>query len=235
MKRTTTHPNHLYGLVACICFILMLPANSYSQGSREHIKNAIKRHGECRNVAITQSGGDLMIYGRNGYASKGCPSGLVNALKELHDDEEYIDDIQLTEKGKWLILYGNNGFRYFNIPYSLEEKIRDLNEDGEVINTATFSDDGDWIVITDTKYSASSREILNWLKDGERKHGELWTAHVTDDAIVAVYEYGFKYGGKIPDGLAEAATSASFDVYRIKFAGKSWFIADKAGNYKYYM
>jgi len=205
------------------------------RGSREHIRNAIKQHGECRNVAITKSGGDLMLYGRNGYASKCCPSSLTNKLSELHDEGKYIDDVQLTENGSWLILWGDNGVSWSDIPYSLEKKLREFNDAGEVINTVTFNDDGDWIVITNTKYSASDSDYLDWLREGERAHGELWTAHITDDALVAVYENGYKYLGNVPYSLKEKARNVTFDVYRLKFAGTAWFMADKSGHYSYDM
>lgn len=223
-------------LIKCMSLIALFIAittPTMAQGSREHIRNAIKRHGECRNVAITKTGGDLMLYGRNGYASKGCPSSLTNRLSDLHDQGEYIDDVQLTENGSWLILWGNNGVSWNDIPYSLEKKIREYNDAGEVINTITFSDDGDWIIITNKKYSDSSSRYLDWLREGERQHGELWTAHITDDAIVAVYENGFKYGGDVPSSLREKAHTVTFDVYRLKFAGNSWFMADKSGNCSY--
>ena len=222
-------------IMSVCAFIMAISIPMSAQSSRQYIKDEIRRRGECRNVAITKTGGDLMLYGRNGYASKGCPASLTRKLKELHDEGQYIDDVQLTESGSWLILWGNNGCSWSDIPYSLEKKLREYNDDGEIINTVTFNDDGDWIVITDTKYSASNTTYLDWLKEGERVHGELWTAHISDDAIVAVYENGYKYGGNVPASLREKAHSVTFDVYRLKFAGTAWFMADKNGNYSYNM
>lgn len=109
-----------------------------AQNSREYIRNQIKYQGNCRNVAITKTNGDQMLYGKNGWASSGCPTGLTNALNELNEANEFIDDVQLTESGRWLILYGNNGFRWSNIPYSLEQKIREDNDDGEIITSVTL-------------------------------------------------------------------------------------------------
>lgn len=218
-------------------FVLLfsLVSTVKAQDSREHIRKAIERYGECRNVAITKTGGDLMLYGRNGYASKGCPSDLTKKLSELHERDVYIDDVQLTESGEWLILWGDNGVSWSNIPSKLERKLRAYNEDEEVINTVTFNDSGDWIVITNTKYSASDSDLLEWLSEGEDDYGELWTAHITDDACVAVYENGYRFLGDVPSSLKTRAREASFDVYRLKFAGSSWFIADKSGNYDYHM
>lgn len=222
-----------FALSVVLLLILVVPA--MGQNSRKVIRDAIKEKGECRNVAITEMGGDLMLYGRNGYSSSGCPSSLTKRLKELHDNDEFIDDVQMTEKGNWIILWGDNGVYWSGIPKSLEKKLRQYNEEGEVINTVTFNDNGDWIVITDTKYAASTSDFIDWLSDGEDEFGELWTCHITDDSMVAVYENGFKWVGNVPQSLKDEATSVTFDVYRLKFAGECWFMADKNGTYSYSM
>ncbi len=208
---------------------------SYSQTSREYIRNFIKTHNECKNVAITKTNGDVALYGRNGYAAKNCPSGMVSALGELHDSEKLIDDVQLTENGKWLILYGKNGFRWSNIPFSLENKIREWNRNEEMITSVTFNDYGDWIAISDEHISASADWIQNWLGEGLSDYGQLWAACVTDDAMVAVYERGYKYYGNVPASLKNALQNSDLDVYRIKIAGTAWFFADKYGNFHYNM
>lgn len=210
-----------------------LPASA--QNSREYIRNAIKEWGECRNVAITRTNGDVALYGRNGCARSNVPSGLNKALKDLNSDNEYIDDIQLTEKGRWLILYGDNGIQWNDIPYSLERTLRSYNDDGEVITSVTFNDDGDWIVITTEHISASDTDIQNWLADGLEQFGGLWAACITDDSLVAVFEDGYKFLGNVPNDLRSALKSSNLDVYRLKIAGTAWFFADKNGKYRYNM
>jgi len=219
-------------LAMAVC--LLVSVGTYGQG-RTYIREQIRQKGECRNVAITKTNGDLMLYGRNGCARSGCPRSLDNAITELNNDKEYIDDVQLTEEGRWLILYGNNGFRWNNIPYSLERKLRDYNENNEVVYSATFNDAGEWIVITKKKYSSSDSRITEWLKEGEYNHGELWAACVTDDAMVAVYEKGYKFFGNVPETLKKALRETKLDVYRLKIAGTAWFFADIDGNYQYSM
>lgn len=226
MKRT-----RLFFLAA----LLLFTATSTAQNSRQVIKDAIANKGECRNVAITATGGDLMLYGRNGYASSGCPSSLTDKLYKLNEDDDYIDDVQLTEDGSWLVLYNDNDAAWYGIPYSLEQKILEFHNEGEIINTITFNDEGDWIVISDAMYSASSDDLLEFLEEGESEYGELWTAHLTNNCLVVVYERGYKWIGDIPASLKEAATSVTFNVYRLKFAGTSWFMADKEGHFRYFM
>lgn len=216
-------------------FAILLASQANAQNSREYIRNAIKGWGECRNVAITRTNGDIALYGRNGYARSNCPSGLNNAITELFNKKEYIDDIQLTEAGRWLILYGDNGLQWHGIPYSLENKLREYNRNREVITSVTFNDSGDWIIITTEHISASDSEIQNWLAEGLSEFGQLWAACITDDGLVAVFERGYKFLGNIPYDLRQALRETSLNVYRLKIAGSAWFFADSNGSYRYNM
>lgn len=206
-----------------------------AQSGRSYIKGRIQAWGECRNVAITKTNGDLALYGQNGSARSGCPSNLNRALDDLNRREEYIDDVQLTEEGRYVILYGNNGIVWNDIPYSLEKQLRQYNREEEVITAVTFNDKGDWIVITTNYLAASDSSISQWLKEGNRQHGKLWTACITDDALVAVYEHGYKFKGNVPRDLKEALRSTTLDVVRLKIAGNSWFFADSKSRYRYSM
>lgn len=176
-----------------------------------------------------------MLYGRNGWAANGCPTGLTNSLNELNERNEYIDDIQLTEGNRWLILYGNNGFLWNDIPYSLERKLREYNNNDEVVLSVTFNDDGDWIIITKDHYSASDQRIVDFLQEGARMYGMLWSACITDDALVAVYENGYNTIGNVPITLKNALRNTNINIFRLKIAGTAWFFADNDGHFNYYM
>lgn len=218
----------MLAIVAILCNFTY----SHAQ-SREYIRNAIEKWGECRNVAITKRNGDLALYGNNGCARSGCPDNLNDAITELNDQGEYIDDIQLTEDGRWLILYGNNGIQWNDIPYSLEQKLREYNRNKEVITSVTFNDAGNWIVITTNYFSSSHSNVTEWLKEGNDEYGQLWAACVTDDAIIAVFQNGYQFIGNVPETLKKALKETKLDVYRLKVAGTAWFFADKNGNYRY--
>ncbi len=220
--------------ITALSLTIVLPLSAMAQ-SRDYIRKQISLHGQCRNVAITKYNGDLMLYGRNGWAASGCPSGLTDALDKLNDQEEFIDDVQLTDQGRWLILYGDNGVMWSNIPYSLERKLREYNSDGESITSVTFNDDGDWIVITTEHISSSSSSIQEWMADGMDDYGGVYAACVTDDAIVVVYEDGYRFFGNIPSDLKSNLQKATFDVYRLKIAGESWFYSDGVNKYNYHM
>lgn len=217
----------IFALVSCV--------SNVSAQSREYVRKAIEEWGECRNVAITNTNGDLALYQDNGYAHYDCPEELNKSILSLHEKGEFIDDVQLTEEGKWLILYGDNGFLWYDVPASLETKLKEYNNEEEVVTSATFNDAGDWIIISTQYFSASDPEIEKWLKAGNEKYGQLWAACVTDDAVVAVYENGYQFTGNIPDSLQKALEETELNVYRLKISGDAWFFADKDGKFDYNM
>lgn len=207
-----------------------------AQRDRNYVKNQIKKWGTCKNVAITKTNGDVALYGTCGYAASNVPTGLSNRLKELNKAGTLIDDVQLTESGKWCVLYGKNDATWTNdIPASLAGKINEFHNNNYVVRSITFNDYGQWVIVSDEYYATSSVELTNWLKSGSNKWGRLWAVCLTDDAAVAVYANGFCYRGNVPDALKDALRSTSFDVYRLKVSGTSWFFADTNGNFRYWM
>jgi hypothetical protein len=218
-----------------LILIISIQNLSFGQG-RKFLRDKIIEWGSCKNVAMTLTGGDLALNGKNGFASQKIPTSMYNKLEELNEKNLLIDDVTLTENNNWIILWGNNGFYSYGSPTSLTKKLREWNNEGEVINSITFNDNGEWIVISDKKFSASSGKIVDWLKEGESKHGELWAACMTNDALVAVYSRGYKFLGKVPEKLKKKLTSTSINVYRLKFLSNGhYFFADKKGEYDFFM
>lgn len=231
----TPHPSIKRIATLTLAFFIAMMWRTASAQGRSYIREQIKAEGECRNVAITKTNGDLMLYGRNGCARSGCPESLNDAITQLNEDREFIDDVVLTEEGRWLILYGNNGFLWNDIPYSMEKALRNYNENKEVVTSAVFNDAGDWVIVTTEHFSSSDTRIRSWLKDGLAEYGQLWTVCLTDDCLIAVYANGFKSIGEIPNDLFSALKKSKIDVYRLKIAGDAWFFADEDGTYHYNM
>lgn len=217
---------------------LFLPLNYFAQasGSRAYIKNQIIKWGECKNVALTMTGGDVALYGTNGYATDGVPAALLEKLKDLNNDDELIEDIVLTENDDWMIIYGHNGISSYGAPSSLFEFLENWNNQEEIITSVTFNDYGEWIAISETKYGASSDEIIDLIKDGEQKFGEFWAAHLTNDGLVLCFENGYKFQGNVPTNLKNKLKETKINVFRIQFLEDgTFFFADKNGAYEYYM
>lgn len=227
---------HLLKSVLLLMAMIMTATSVNAQRDRNYVKNAIKRWGSCKNVAITKTNGDVALSGRNGYVASNVPTELLNKLKELNKSNLLIDDVQLTESGRWCVLYGKNDATWTNnIPANLASKIREFHSSNYMVRSISFNDYGDWVIVSDEYYATSSSDLTNWLRNGSNKYGRLWAVCITDDAAVAVFANGFCVRGNVPEDLLSALRSTSFNVYRLKISGSSWFFADENGNYRYYM
>lgn len=216
--------------------VSLVATSAFAQRDRNYVKKQIRKWGTCRNVALTKTNGDVALYGTCGYAASDVPSGLADKLKELNRSNILIDDVQLTESGKWCVLYGKNDATWTtNVPSGLASKINEFHNNNYVVRSISFNDYGDWVIVSDEYYATSSSEITNWLKNASNKWGKLWAVCITDDAAIAVFARGFAYKGNVPEDLKQALRETSFDVFRLKVSGTSWFFADTDGHYRYYM
>lgn len=223
-------------LFALAMVLMTSSITASAQDSRSVIRDQISEWGSCRNVTLTMTGGDLALNGRNSCVCPDVPVGLALELATLQEDDEYIDDVQLTEDGCWLILYGDNGFVWEELDPDLEQQLREYNDEAEVVTSVAFNDQGEWIVISSDHVSASSDELTEWIQEGIEKFGQLWTAHMTDDAVMLCFENGYRYRGDVPENLLDTLRETDIDVYRVKFTSDGcYFIADVDGTYDYYM
>lgn len=197
--------------------------------SRQFVKDHIKKNENCRIVAITQTGGDIVVCGDNDWAASGCSKTITDTLQEISGNGSKIVDVCLTEKGRFVVLYDRNAGNWNDIPFDMEYHLRSLNADNEELYSATLNDAGDWIVVGSEHYACSATWLKAWLADGGEKYGILRAAAVSTDAAVAVYDRGFKFFGNVPEDLKTALREADFDVQIIKIAGAAWFFASKYG------
>lgn len=215
--------------------LLLLSDSVFGQSFKKEVsrlRERMEEHGKCKNVVITNNHGVIALFGVNGFAHIGCQDVLEEALVGLNMEYEHINDIQLTEKGRWLVQFGVNGIRWNDIPQKMEDKLWEYNEDEKDITCATFAENEDWIVVTPDEFAASDSFIFNWLEKGSKKYGTLLTAHLTDDAMVAVYSDGCQFSGKVPKDLKKAIEETALKVYRVKITGSYWFFADEEGNFR---
>lgn len=210
--------------------------SAFSQDSRTYIKQSIAQHGSCKTVAITQNYGDVCLYGKNGWACKNCPVDLRDALKQLSDRGKTINDVQLTENGKWLIIFDGNGFKHSSgFPAGLASKLQEFNLNREHIISASFNDEGEWVAVTPEHLSASSPDLTSWLQGGINSYGRILCVAMSDGAVVAVYDGGYKFLGSVSQTLKNALRQTQIRVENVKFSGEHWFFANKDGKYQFYM
>lgn len=218
-------------------FVWFITISSQVNGQgRNFLKEQIETWGSCKNVAMTLTGGDVALYGSNGWAGSGIPIEMSKKLNELNEQNKLIDDVQITENGSWLILYGNNGLAWQGITYSLEKKLKEFNNRSETILSVAFNDAEDWIIIGTKNISASADNIYGLVEDGIKNYGGLWAAHLTNDGLVLCFEEGYKFLGNVPNTLREKLKITTLNVFRIKFLSDgAYFIADKNGKFDYYL
>lgn len=206
--------------------------DAYAQvNDHQYIKKKITAKGNCKNLAMTCEGGELAIFGSNGWSTYGCPDKLVDALEELNGESLEIIDVVLTEKGEWLILCEQNIIRYSSIPNRLRSEIDQFISHGETLTSVSFDDNGQWAVTSPNYFGASSDAILDWIDSGCGTYGTLYSISITNDAMVAVYENGILTKGKIPVDLHSAYDRCNFSVRWAKIAGSHWFFSDGKGRY----
>lgn len=218
-----------------LCMFLILSDFAFGQNFNKELLRLHERmdeHGACKNVVVSRNHGVIALFGVNGFAHIGCQDILEEALTGLNLEYEHINDIQLTEKGRWLVQFGVNGIRWNDIPQKMEDKLWEYNSDGKDITCATFAENEDWIVVTPDEFAASDSFIYNWLEKGSKKYGTLLTAHITDDAMVAVYSGGCQYSGKVPKDFKRAIEESDLKVYRVKITESYWFFADEEGHFR---
>ena len=217
-----------------LCLLLFLSDSVFGQSFRKEVsrlRDRMEEHGKCKNVVVSKNHGVVALFGVNGFAHIGCQDVLEEALTGLNMEYELVNDIQLTEKGRWLVQFGVNGIRWNDIPQKMEDKLWEYNEDGQDIVSATFNEAEDWIIVTQSDFASSDSKIYNWLEKGREKYGTLLTAHVTNDAMVAVYTDGCQFSGKVPKDLKKAIEETDLKVYRVKITDNYWFFADEEGNF----
>ena len=221
----------LIAFIAITCFTIS------NARDRAYINNCIRMWGICRNVAITDKGGDVALIGSNKCAYDRIPRDLAKNIDNLNDSAYYIHDIQLTEKGRWFIRYGNGLLRWHNIPVMLKNCLYQLLADRQTIKSVTFNDNSEWIVICESGIVRSSFiKMEDWVEAGSQKYGELRFAQINNEGMILAFERGYFYLGNVSQKLKDALREADFDVTVIKFTPEgAYFFGDQKGNSKLYM
>lgn len=223
----------LYIALVSVFALLSLPVAAQS---RDFLRESIDKYGECRNVAITQGHGSVMLFGINGWvADEFCPSSLKRNLRKLHQNGEDIVDVCITQSGNWIILYGRNGFNWLGVPDSLIPVLYKCNGDDEEVVTVTFRDDGDWVVVTKNYVDCNNPDIYSWIMEGCELYGNVRTVTMSDDGIIVIYEKGHRTSGEVPETLCTALSNTDIEVHCVKFAGEAWFFSDGVARYEYLM
>ena len=199
-------------------------------GSRRLLKEHIANNNNCRICAITQGGGNVVVCGKNNWASIGCSQLITEELQKVTDEGKLIVDVTLTEYDRFIAIYGDGTASWKGIPSEMEKFLRAYHDRFEDVLSVALNDDGAWILVTSDHFACSGAKLKSWIDEGQRQYGRLRAAALTADAAVAVFEDGFCFLGDVPSDLKDALKEAKFGVRNIKIAGSAWFFAVEDGN-----
>jgi hypothetical protein len=216
----------------CILVMLLISSGTVTFGQKRTILvDAINEWGNCKNVLITATHGNIAISDRYGYALDGeFPPEMYDAIKEASENQRPVTDLVLTESGNFLVLIGNNGYAAKGIPEKLDVRLKEINKaEGEVVSVS-FNDNGDWMVVAaDAVYG-----VIDGILDFQtiaNENGRIMTGHITNNGVAIVCEKGVYLYGDFPKALPETIKKTTFPIYRVKFADDgAYFISDKGGS-----
>lgn len=192
------------------------PAGQYMHSQIQELKG-------CRNMALSDSYGMLMLDGGNGFSAYGIPKELAESLTTLNTDNKAISDICISESGYWYIV--GDTLRGRGAPKFIYDKVAELCATGEHVLCVNFNDNGIGIVVTEKSISCNDNEILKALVDGGKKYGKLLSVCLRNKGLLAVYEDGFRTVGTVPEDLASFLAETDLEVAYAKFTDNgSWFV-----------
>ena len=224
-------------ITAILMTMVCIPQTPFIKaiGGRGYVRDKITEWGACRNVAITEKCGNIVINGQNDWAAWGTPPELETTLHELKKEnpDYYLKDVHISEEGNWIILYDKNSYKCSGVPGLMRKYLDNCQTKDEEVTSVTFNEEYEWIITTTNRPIVSHKEIAAWLQEGADRYGALLTTSITDRGWVACFEHGFKLSGDLPSGLKNRIADYRYNIYRVKFAGDAFFFADKEGHYGY--
>jgi len=202
---------------------------------RSGLRNQIQAWGNCRVVAITETGGNVAIAGQNAYSTINAPHALNNALRDINSAGHFVKDVTLTERGNWLVIFGTNGFAGDGVPAAMINKLREYGSTSADILSASFNDNGEWVIVARDRWDTSSADLANWISQGQSQGGAVLTVSLSSNSAAAVFDRAYNIRGNAPQGLLTALNQVPFKLHFIKIAGSSWFFSDVNGSHSFNM
>lgn len=101
-----------------------------------------------REVAVVDETKWVLLYGKNGWSSKGLPQELKQALHRVHESHQAINHVALRANGGWVIVYNGFHSQGDKIPHALVSVLWSLSDRAKVIQAIQFDPATDgWIVV----------------------------------------------------------------------------------------
>lgn len=184
-----------------------------------------------RQVAVSPSGGWVILYGRNGFLYANVSIDVSAKLWEFSNAGEVLKQLAFAPDNRWVMLRDNYGFWQYSVPRMLSDKLWSCHNLRQEIRDVAIAPDWGWIVLYGKDGSAH-----NGLPDALTD--KLWELKVAGERIkqiafapnggwVIVREYNDFWYHDIPDDLVEMLWRyhrSGKEIKRICFAPDSGWI-----------
>lgn len=126
---------------------LMPKSRDIPAGLLKKLLNLYRADKEIKCVAISATGGWVVLFGKNGFWSDNIPVDLYNKLHEWGDLHYDLRQVVFGPNSGWVLLAGATGWWHGNIPNAMAEKLREYHAAGKTINSVAISPDSGWAIL----------------------------------------------------------------------------------------
>lgn len=100
-------------------------------------------------IAISPTGGHVVLFGENGWIANGVPPELAAALQRLNSMRVEIQCVAFRNNGGWLVLCNGGDFIATGIPAKAIAELRALKRQRVRFESATFIGDEGFVIVFD--------------------------------------------------------------------------------------
>lgn len=221
----------LFCILFCLC--ILLPTNTYGQNVLAANK-IIKAHPDVYNMAVTENQGTAILF-HGGFECVGCPASLERTLGEIIAVGDTIIDVQISEQGAWSIVFGNHQILFSDDvlpPQNVMKKALEYAEAQKHITQISFNDQGHFVIMAEESVTASSEQIMDFLREGVNRYGNIRGISVSDESIIALFDEGVRFLGECNPTIKDDLQQYNdWDLTVIKHCATTWFFRDNEGQH----
>jgi hypothetical protein len=115
--------------------------------SKETTLELINQKMSVKQIALSPTGGWLVLYGRNGYKSGDLPSSFLSKLYEINQKNQEVNFVGFAPNGGWVLIYGGSGYVSEGLAEPVRAALYKINQQGQNIDLVAFTPSGGWVVV----------------------------------------------------------------------------------------
>jgi TIR domain len=104
---------------------------------------------EIKCVAYSESGGWVMLFGKNGFWSENIGTDLLEKLHEWRELHYDLKQVAFGPNSSWVLLAGDNGYWQSQVPKKMADKLKEYHQAGKTINSVALAPDSGWVILGD--------------------------------------------------------------------------------------